>query len=259
MRSSIVYATMIILLSLIPIYLLSGLTGTFFRPLVLSYGLAVGASLLVALTITPALSMLLLSRAPLKRYDPPLVAWLKRGYGWLLSRVIHRPRPAYLLVPLTVLAGLAVVPSLGESLVPTFKERNFLGHFITKPGTSLTEETRMIARAQRDLKASRRPARGYPHRAGVPGGRDRRRELRRGLDRVDPHANYEKTVAQIQQVVDKYPGVFHDVQTYLNERIDEVLTGSSDPIVIRIFGNDLDDPPQARPTTCGRPSRTSRA
>jgi Cu/Ag efflux pump CusA len=56
---------------------------------------------------------------------------------------------------------------------------------------------------------------------------------------VDPHANYEKTVAQIQAVVDKYPGAFHDVQTYLNERIDEVLTGSSDPIVIRIFGNDL--------------------
>ena len=69
-RSSIVYATMIILLSLIPIYLLSGLTGTFFRPLVLSYGLAVGASLLVALTITPALSMLLLSRAPLKQPGP---------------------------------------------------------------------------------------------------------------------------------------------------------------------------------------------
>jgi CzcA family heavy metal efflux pump len=239
-RSSIVYATMIILLSLIPIYLLSGLTGTFFRPLVLSYGLAVGASLLVALTITPALSMLLLSRAPLKRYDPPLVALLKRGYGWLLSRVIHRPRPAYLLVLLTVAAGAAVVPSLGESLVPTFKERNFLGHFITKPGTSLTEETRIIERAQRDLKA----VPGVQH-VGTHIGQaflaDEIAGVNFGEDwiAVDPHANYEKTVAQIQAVVDKYPGAFHDVQTYLNERIDEVLTGSSDPIVIRIFGNDL--------------------
>ena len=239
-RSSIVYATMIILLSLIPIYLLSGLTGTFFRPLVLSYGLAVGASLLVALTITPALSMLLLSRAPLRRYDPPLVAWLKRGYGWLLARVIHRPRPAYLVVVLTVLAGLAVVPSLGESLVPTFKERNFLGHFITKPGTSLTEETRMIERAQRDLKA----VPGVQH-VGTHIGQaflaDEIAGVNFGEDwiAVDPNANYEKTVAQIQAVVDKYPGAFHDVQTYLNERIDEVLTGSSDPIVIRIFGNDL--------------------
>ena len=105
-RSSIVYATMIILLSLIPIYLLSGLTGTFFRPLVLSYGLAVGASLLVALTITPALSMLLLSRAPLKRHDPPLVR-VAQARVRLAALARHPPAPAG--VPrsslLTVAAG----------------------------------------------------------------------------------------------------------------------------------------------------------
>ena len=139
-----------------------------------------------------------------------------------------------------MLAGLAVVPSLGESLVPTFKERNFLGHFITKPGTSLTEETRMIARAQRDLKT----VPGVQH-VGTHIGQaflaDEVAGVNFGEDwiAIDPHANYEQTVAQIQQVVDRYPGAFHDVQTYLNERIDEVLTGSSDPIVIRIFGNDL--------------------
>ena len=239
-RSSIVYATMIILLSLVPVYLLSGLTGTFFRPLVLSYGLAVGASLLVALTITPALSMLLLSRAPLERHDPPLVRRLKRGYGWLLSRVINRPRPAYLLVALTILAGVAAVPALGESLVPTFKERNFLGHFISKPGTSLEEEVRVVSRAQRDLKAIP----GVQH-VGTHIGQaflaDEIAGVNFGEDwiAVDPNANYEKTTAAIQRTVDKYPGLFHDVQTYLNERIDEVLTGSSEPIVIRIFGNDL--------------------
>ena len=240
-RSSIVYATMIILLSLVPIYLLSGLTGTFFRPLVLSYGLAVGASLLVALTVTPALSMLLLARAPLKRRDPPLVRWLKRGYAALLAAVIHRPKPAYALVALAVAAGLAAVPALGESLVPTFKERNFLGHFISKPGTSLSEETRIVSRAQQDLKTIP----GVQH-VGTHIGQaflaDEIAGVNFGEDwiAVDPHANYEKTVAAIQARVDKYPGLFHDVQTYLNERIDEVLTGSSDPIVIRIFGDDLD-------------------
>ncbi len=240
-RSSIVYATMIILLSLIPVYLLSGLTGTFFRPLVLSYGLAVGASLLVALTITPALSMLLLSRAPLNRSDPPLVRLLKRGYGWLLSRVIHRPRPAYLLVLLTIAAGLAAVPALGESLVPTFKERNFLGHFISKPGTSITEEVRVVSRAQRDLKAIP----GVQH-VGTHIGQAFLADEIAGVNfgenwiAIDKHADYKKTTAAIQETVDKYPGLFHDVQTYLNERIDEVLTGSSEPIVIRIFGDDLD-------------------
>ena len=240
-RSSIVYATMIILIALVPIFLLSGLTGTFFRPLVLSYGLAVGASLLVALTITPALSMILLPRAQLTRFDSPLVRWLKRGYGWMLVRVIHRPRPAYLVVILTVAAGLAVVPFLGESLVPTFKERNFLGHFICKPGTSIEEEVRIVSRAQRDLRA----VPGVEH-VGTHIGQaflaDEIAGVNFGEDwiAVSPHADHEKTIAAIQTVVDKYPGLFHDVQTYLNERIDEVLTGSSDPIVIRIFGNDLD-------------------
>jgi Cu/Ag efflux pump CusA len=98
----------------------------------------------------------------------------------------------------------------------------------------------MIARAQRDLKA----VPGVQH-VGTHIGQaflaDEIAGVNFGEDwiAVDPHANYEQTVAQIQQVVDRYPGAFHDVQTYLNERIDEVLTGSSDPIVIRIFGNDL--------------------
>src|SRR4029077_6909079 len=113
-RSPIVYATLIIVAALVPVYLLHSLTGTFFRPLVLSYGLAVLASLVVALTITPALSLILLSRAPLERRDAPLVRVLKRGYAGLLSRVILRPRRAYVLVGLTVAAGAAVVPFLGQ-------------------------------------------------------------------------------------------------------------------------------------------------
>ena len=178
-RSSIVYATMIILLSLIPIYLLSGLTGTFFRPLVLSYGLAVGASLLVALTITPALSMLLLSRAPLKRQDPPLVAWLKRGYAWLLSRVIHRPRPAYLVVLLTVLGracGRAVPRGVAGADVQGAELPRALHHQAGHVAHRGDAHDR--ARPARPQEGPGRPARGHPHRAGLPGGRDRRRELR---------------------------------------------------------------------------------
>ena len=239
-RSSIVYATLIIVLAMLPVFLLSGLTGTFFQPLVATYALAVLASLLVALTITPALSMLLLPRARLERRDPPLVVLLKRGYAWMLSRVIHRPRPAYLVVLLTVAAGLAAVPHLGESLVPTFKERNFLGHWISKPGTSIKEEVRIVSRGQRDLKA----VPGVQH-VGTHIGQAFLADEVAGVNfgenwiAIDPSADYNKTLASIQTVVDRYPGLFHDVQTYLNERIDEVLTGSSEPIVVRIFGNDL--------------------
>jgi CzcA family heavy metal efflux pump len=240
-RSPIVYATLIILAALIPIFLLHSLTGTFFRPLVLSYGLAVLASLLVALTITPALSLILLARAPLERRDAPLVRVLKRGYAALLSRIISRPRQAYVAAALTMIAGLAVVPFLGQSLIPQFKERDFLGHWITKPGTSLPEERRIVTRASREIRAI--PGVGH---FGTHIGQAFLADEIAGVNfgenwiAMDKSADYSKTRGAIEETVQGYPGMFHDVQTYLNERIDEVLAGSSEPIVVRIFGADLD-------------------
>jgi CzcA family heavy metal efflux pump len=240
-RGPIVYATAIIVAALLPIYLLHSLTGTFFRPLVLSYGLAVFASLLVALTITPALSVILLATAPLERRDAPLVRWLKRGYAGLLSRVLLRPRRAYVAVGVTALAGLAVVPSLGQSLIPEFKERDFLGHWITKPGTSLPEERRVVTRASRELRSIPGVSHFGSH-IGQAFLADEVAGVNFGENWIamDPHADYAKTRAAIEDTVAGYPGMFHDVQTYLNERIDEVLAGSSEPIVVRIFGSDLD-------------------
>ncbi len=240
-RSPIVYATLIIIAALLPVYLLHSLTGTFFRPLVLSYGLAVLASLVVALTITPALSLILLSRAQLDRRDAPLVRWLKRGYGGILERIVHRPRWAYLAVGLTVAAGAAVVPLLGQSLIPEFKERDFLSHIITKPGTSLPEERRMITKEQRELASIP----GVSH-VGTHIGQAFLADEVAGVNfgenwiAMDSNADYEKTRTAIEDTVAGYPGVFANVETYLNERIDEVLAGSSEPIVVRIFGSDLE-------------------
>jgi CzcA family heavy metal efflux pump len=239
-RSPIVYATLIIVAALLPVYLLDSLTGTFFRPLVLSYGLAVLASLAVALTITPALSLILLSRAPLERRDAPLVRWLKAGYGGLLGRVVHRPRWAYLVVGVTVAAGAAVTPFLGQSLIPEFKERDFLSHIITKPGTSLPEERRIITEEQRAMASIP----GVKH-VGTHIGQAFLADEVAGVNfgenwvAMDSKAPYEETRAAIEETVARYPGVFANVETYLNERIDEVLAGSSEPIVVRIFGSNL--------------------
>jgi CzcA family heavy metal efflux pump len=240
-RGPIVYATLIILIAMGPIFFLQGLTGAFFRPLVLAYALAVLVSLVVAITVTPALSLILLPHAPLERGESPLVHRLGRGYEAVLSRVLNRPRGAYLAAALTVVAGLAVVPFLGESLIPAFKERDFLGHWITKPGTSLQEENRVVARASRELRS----VPGVNHFGSHIGQAFLADEVA-GVNfgenwiSVDSSADYDATLASIEDVVDGYPGMFHDVQTYLNERIDEVLAGASEPIVVRIFGRDLD-------------------
>jgi CzcA family heavy metal efflux pump len=240
-RGPIIYATLIIVAAAVPVYFLEGLTGSFFRPLAFSYGLAVLASLVVALTVTPALALLLLRGARLERRGSPLVAWLQRGYGSLLARVIRRPRWAYATVAVFLALGLAVAPLLGESLFPQFKERDFLMHWVTFPGTSQPEEHRIVTASSRELRA-------------IPGIRNFGSHIGQAMlgeeiagvnfgenwISVDPKADYDKTVAALQDAVAGYPGVYTDVQTYLNERIKEVLTGTSEAIVVRIYGPDLD-------------------
>jgi Cu/Ag efflux pump CusA len=226
---------------MVPIFFLTGLTGTFFQPLAFSYVLAVGASLAVALTVTPALCLILLRNAPLERRESPVAHWLERGYVSSLSRIVSRPRWVYALAGLTVAAGVAVVPTLGESLIPSFKERDFLGHWITKPGTSLPEETRIVTRASRELRSLP----GVDHFGSHIGQAFLADEVAgsnfgENWIAINPSADYNATLASIEDVVAGYPGMFHDVQTYLNERIDEVLTGTSEPIVVRIFGTELD-------------------
>ncbi|MDP9695984.1 UNVERIFIED_ORG: CzcA family heavy metal efflux pump [Arthrobacter globiformis] len=241
MRSPIVYATLIIVVAALPIFFLDGLTGVFFRPLAVSYTLAVLASMLVALTVTPALALILLARAKLEQRDPPLVRVLKRGYHAVLSRIMNRPRYGYVGFGALALVGLAIAPLLGQSLFPTFKERDFLMHWVSEPGTSAAEEYRI---AQRGCAAFLK----------VPGvlncgthiGQAFQADEIVGVNAgehwisIDRHANYEKTVAAVQEVVDGYPGLHRDVQTYLKERIEEVLTGASEPILVRVYGDDLD-------------------
>jgi CzcA family heavy metal efflux pump len=239
-RGPIIYATLIIVVAAVPVYFLQGLTGAFFRPLALSYALAVLASLVVALTVTPALALLLLRRAPLERRQSPLVGWLQRGYTAALAKVVQRPVWAYATVAVVVAAGIAVVPSLGESLFPTFKERDFLMHWVTAPGTSHPEEVRIVERGSRELR-SIPGVRNFGSHIGQALLADEVVGVNAGENwvSVDPKADYDKTLAAIQRVVSGYPGLYTDVQTYLNERIKEVLTGTSEALVVRIYGQDL--------------------
>lgn len=240
-RGPIVQATMIILVSTFPIFLLGGLTGSFFRPMAFAYGLAILASLLVALTVIPALALMLLAKAPIERRESPLVRWLQRGYTALLARVVRRPALTYAAVGLVMALGIVVEPQLGQSLFPAFKERDFLMHWVSQPGTSREEMVRITSQVSRELRA-------------IPGVRNFGAHIGQGTladeivgmnfgenwISIDPSADYDKTVAAIQKVVKGYPGLQRDVQTYLKERTKEVLTGSSDAIVIRIYGDDLD-------------------
>ena len=240
-RGAVVYASLIEALALLPIFFLTGLTGSFFRPLALSYALAVLVSLVVALIWTPAMALILLRKAPLDRRESPVVRVLQRGYDRLLTPIIRTPRPAYVTVGALMVAGALVVPALGQSLLPDFKERDFLMHWLTPPGTSLSEEVRVSTLANRELLT-------------IPGVRNAGSHIGQaflmdevvGVDfgenwiSVDPSVDYDETVARIKEVVNGYPGIYRDVLTYLRERIKEVLTGASETIIVRLNGPDLE-------------------
>ncbi|HCT79631.1 MAG TPA: acriflavin resistance protein [Micromonosporaceae bacterium] len=240
-RAPIIYATLIILVAAAPIFFLTGLTGAFFQPLALAYGLAVLASLVVALTVTPALALVLLRKADLNHREPPLTRWLQARYQAALGRIVHRPLWAYLAVLVIALAGIGAVPFLGQSLLPNFKERDFLMHWVTEPSTSHPEMVRITEAASRELKA-------------LPGVRNFGAHIGQAVNAdepvginftenwisVDEKADYDRTLASVQEVVDGYPGLRRDVQTYLKERIREVLSGAGEAIVVRLYGNDLE-------------------
>ncbi|BCJ77778.1 cation efflux system protein [Catellatospora sp. IY07-71] len=241
-RGAIVYATVIEVVAILPIFMLAGLSGSFFRPLALSYALALLASMVVALTVTPALSLIMF-RSPksLQQRESPLVPPLKRGYEWLLSRIVRRPLPVYAGVAVVTVLGVLTLPLLGQSLLPNFKERDFLMHWLTKPDTSLQEEVRTTKLVNGELLT-------------IPGVRNAGSHIGNALlgdepygvyfgenwISVDRNADYDKTLASVKDVVNGYPGIYRDVLTYLKERIREVLTGTSEPITIRIYGQDLD-------------------
>jgi CzcA family heavy metal efflux pump len=241
-RSAIVYATLIVTLVFLPIFFLDGLSGSFFRPLAVSYVLAVLASLGVALTLTPALSLLLLPHAVNReRAEAPLARWLKRGYRNVLPSFINKPRTAVAtMLLLFALTGVGV-QFLGEEFLPNFKETDFLMHWVEKPGTSLEAMRRITIRVSKELRA-------------IPGVRNFGSHIGRAevADEVvgpnftelwisiDPDVPYEPTVAKIQSVVDGYPGLVRDLLTYLKERIKEVLTGAGASIVVRLYGPDLE-------------------
>jgi len=239
-RSAIVNASLIEMLALLPVFFMKGLSGAFFQPLAQAYVVATLISPLVALTVTPALILILLSKAPLTEKLSPVVPWLHKKYDTLLSKTLRKPRLAYALTGILIAGGLLIWPNLGQELLPSFKERDFLMHWLTKPGTSHPEMVRISTAACKELRT-------------IPGVRNCGSHIGQALlmdevygiyfgenwISVDPSVDYEATLAKVQETVDGYPGLYRDVQTYLKERIREVLTGSSHPIVIRIYGDEL--------------------
>lgn len=239
-RSAVVYATMIVTIIFLPVFFLHGIAGSFFRPLAMAYILAILASLLVAVTVTPALCYMLLTNDREEQPEPNLAHALRARYARLLPAMLDKPRKALAII-FTAL-GLSAGASYfyGHEFLPEFQETDFLMHFLGKPGTSIEEMNRLTTRAAKELLA-------------IPGVRNQGTHIGRAevADEVygpefaelwvsiDPDVPYHSTREKIQEVMDGYAGLYTDVQTYLKERSKEVLSGAGASIVVRLYGNDL--------------------
>jgi CzcA family heavy metal efflux pump len=241
-RSAIIYATLIDIVAIVPVFFLSGLSGSFFQPLVLSYGLAVLVSLVVATTVTPALCLLMLSRG-FREKESPVMRVLKRGYGSLLAPIIRRPQPAILTAALAIGAGLLVYPTLGQQLLPSFKENDLITYWATKPGTSLDETMRIANRGCKTYLREIPEVETCASHSGqallgdeIHGVNFDEQWVSLGKGDYD----YDKSLENIRAVIDAHPGLYRTTQTYLRERIKEVLAGTSETIVVRVFGPDTE-------------------
>ncbi|WP_245620261.1 efflux RND transporter permease subunit [Phenylobacterium immobile] len=240
-RSAVVFASLIVMLVFLPVFFLSGVAGSFFRPLAIAYILSIAASLLVALTVTPALCLMLLPKAPLAPREPGLVRYLKGRYAAVLPRIVGRPNLAMGIVAVgLVVAGVGYLSAKSQFL-PNFRETDFLMHFVEKPGASVEAMERITILASKELRA-------------IPGVRNFGSHIGRAEQgdevygpnftelwiSLDEKADYDASVKKIQEAIDGYPGLTRDVLTYLRERIKEVLTGAGATIVVRIYGPELD-------------------
>ena len=237
-RHPVVFATAIVVLSAVPAFFMSGTSGALVQPLVMTYVLAVLAALLVALTLTPALGLLLLRSSQSVRHESAFSGWVKRVAEGLSPAV---PRAGVALGVLAGIAGILVLPQLTITPAPDFKERDILVHWDATPGTSRAAMNRLVDRASRELKS-------------IPGVRNVGAHIGRAIQsdqvvgiassemwvNLSPDADYEKTVSAIEDVVAGYPGIDGDVVTFLRSRFDEALTRVDEPIVVRVFGQDAD-------------------
>ena len=252
-RRPLVYGTLIALLAVVPVAIMEGRPGAFFEPLALAYALAVLAATGVAVTVTPALRALLGEGAG---REPAVLRRLRTFYAAALARFMRDARVAPAAAGVLLVAGLAVLPLLASSPVPSFQERDVLVRLDGEPGTSRPRMAELTAAVSRELRA-------LPGIEGVGAHVGRAVTGDRAVDvssselwaAIAAGADRDGTVRLIEDTVARVADVEHDVATYSERRIRDIgalddgddehggglgaLAGSGQPLAARVYGQDL--------------------
>ncbi|NOT86131.1 MAG: efflux RND transporter permease subunit [Methylococcaceae bacterium] len=241
-RSSVVYASFIVALVFVPLLTLNGIAGRLFAPLGYAYIVAILMSLLVALSLTPALCYWLLSNTSTETPEPPLTRYLKPRYSRLLAWVAKHFKVWLMGSSLLCLFGIASFSQFDNQFLPELREGHYMAHSTSIPGTSLAESIRTGSQLTQQFMAI----------AGVASVSQWAGRAERGADTYGSHySEYEirlkplsgteqqQILEQLRGILRNFPGINFEVNTFLTERINETLSGYTAPIVVNIYGNDL--------------------
>ena len=244
-RSSIVFATLIIALVFVPVFFLGGVEGRLLQPLGVSYLVALLASLMVAVTVTPVLCLLLLpnSRAVLTGHESGFVRLLKRGYTPLLNGALRHPW--FVTLPAVALLAVALVATslFGRAFLPEFNEGSLTLSAVTLPGTSLAESDALGRVVEQTLLS---PA--FPEIISVARrtGRAELDEHAQGVEAAELDVSLKmgqrskaEFLAALREALSQVPGMNVTIGQPISHRIDHMLSGTRANIAVKIYGSDL--------------------
>ncbi|MBD0334774.1 MAG: efflux RND transporter permease subunit [Cyanobacteria bacterium Co-bin13] len=241
-RTSVLFSTVIIAVVFAPIFSLTGVEGRIFAPMGIAYLVAIFASTLVALTLSPALCAFLLAYAPLPEEETWVSRWSQRLYQPSLRLALGRPKLVLLVALGALVASLAILPALGRVFLPEFQERSLVASMNLFPGGSLEATNRAGLAVQDALKDD---------------SRFETMQMRSGRSPGDPHvvgSNFaeldielsdegmrdrEATLDALREEFAKLPGAPASIGGFISHRMDEVLSGVRSAIAVKIFGPDL--------------------
>jgi CzcA family heavy metal efflux pump len=242
-RAPVIYATFVLALVLLPVLLLHGLQGSFFRPLAAAFIIAILASLLVAILVTPPLALLLLSRARLPQ-EPGLLTRAKSWHQAVLARICEIPVLALGASAAALVIAVAAFFLFNNELLPQFREGHFVLQVSGPPGTSLEVMRGYGRNISRELLATPGIATVEQQIGRSEGGEDpwstERSEFHLELKPNLSAREQDRIQAHIHEILDGYPGMQTEVLTFLGDRIGESLTGETAALAISIFGEDLE-------------------
>lgn len=241
-RGSIVFATLIVMLVFVPVFFLTGIEGRLLAPLGFAYMVAISASLLVALTVTPALCAVLLPRLARRSHaDGWLVRHLKRGYARALGWTLRRVRATVVAALVLAAGAAALLPFLGRSFLPELNEGALTISAVTLPGTSLAESDARGRRIEGLLH-------GFPEVVSTARrtGRAELDEHAQDVNSTEIEVRLRRTdrsrgafLAELRRALERVPGTSFTIGQPISHRIDHMLSGTRAAVAVKLFGDDL--------------------